>query len=105
MQFQMKCFQCIYLNKCIFSFRDKFIKLFFMMTLICAEILDSILNTITSDFSADSLELHGDDDGEEFPLPCSEDFEFFMNIAKTVPPHSPGSQVRPFSFALLNSFY
>ena len=68
MQFQMKCFQCIYLNKCIFSFRDKFTKLSFMMTLICAEILDSILNTITSDFSADSLELHGDDEEEEFVL-------------------------------------
>ena len=24
-------------------------------------------------------------------LPCSEDFQFFMNIAKTAPSHSPGS--------------
>ena len=27
----------------------------------------------------------------EHPLPCSEDFQFFFSIAKTVPPHSTDS--------------
>merc|ERR1719158_1061313 len=33
------------------------------------------------------------DEDEDHQLPCSEDFQFFFNIAKTVPSHSPGSQM------------
>ena len=55
------------------------------------ELLDAILDRVISpDQEEDSLGMTEESDGIEFP--CSEDFEFYMNIAQTVPEHSPGNQ-------------
>jgi len=43
--------------------------------------------------SEDSMGLVLSDEDEDHQLPCSDDFQFFFNIAKTVPSHSPGSQM------------
>ena len=51
------------------------------------ELLDMV---ISSNKEEDSLGMTEDSDGIGFP--CSEDFEFYMNIAQTVPEHSPGNQ-------------
>ena len=61
------------------------------------ELLDEILDIVlSSDKEEDSLGMTEESDGIEFP--CSEDFEFYMNIAHTVPEHSPGNQsFSPFS--------
>ena len=57
-----------------------------------SELLEELLDlVITPDAKeVDSLGMSEDSDGIEFP--CSQDFEFYMNIAQTVPPHSPGNQ-------------
>ena len=57
-----------------------------------SELLEELLDlVITPDAKeVDSLGMSEDSDGIEFP--CSQDFEFYMNIAHTVPPHSPGNQ-------------
>lgn len=62
------------------------------------ELLDEILDMVLrSDKEEDSLGMTEESDGIGFP--CSEDFEFYMNIAQTVPEHSPGNQsFSPFSF-------
>jgi len=55
------------------------------------ELLDEILDLVLSfDKEEDSLGMTEESDGIGFP--CSEDFEFYMNIAHTVPEHSPGNQ-------------
>ena len=51
------------------------------------ELLDMV---ISSNKEEDSLGMTEDSDGIGFP--CSEDFEFYMNIAQTIPEHSPGNQ-------------
>ena len=51
------------------------------------EILDLV---IRPDKEEDSLGMSKDSDGIEFP--CSEDFEFYMNISHTVPSDLPGNQ-------------
>ena len=46
------------------------------------ELLDAILDRVISpDKEEDSLGMTEESDGIEFP--CSEDFEFYMNIAQT----------------------
>jgi len=61
------------------------------------ELLDEILDLVlSSDKEEDSLGMTEESDGIGFP--CSEDFEFYMNIAQTVPEHSPGNEsFSPFS--------
>jgi len=55
-----------------------------------SELLDEILDSVISPAEEfDSLEMS--EESDDIP-PCSEDFEFYMNIAHTVPPHSPGNQ-------------
>ena len=51
------------------------------------EILDNIENV-----SEDSLGLTLSDSDDQ--LPCSEDFQFFLNIARTVPSYSPGPETQ-----------
>ena len=62
------------------------------------DLLDSLDNG-TEDSPGLSLSEEADDQ-----LPCSEDFQFFMNIARTAPSHSPGSETetRPCQVLQLN---
>ena len=60
-------------------------------------IINEILEDILSDFfdhienvNEDSLGLTLSDESDH-QLPCSEDFQFFLNIARTAPSYSPGS--------------
>ena len=57
------------------------------------EIVDNIINKLLDNLengTEDSLGLTLSVEAAD-QLPCSEDFQFFMNIAKTAPSHSPGS--------------
>ena len=60
------------------------------------EIVDNIINELldnlengTEDSPGLTLSEEADDQ-----LPCSEDFQFFMNIARTVPSYSPGTETQ-----------
>ena len=54
------------------------------------EIVINIINELL-DNSEDSPGLTLSEEAD-YLLPCSEDFQFFMNIARTAPSHSPGSE-------------
>ena len=57
------------------------------------EIVDNIINELLDNLengTEDSLGLTLSEEADD-QLPCSEDFQFFMNIARTAPNHSPGS--------------
>ena len=58
------------------------------------EIVDNIINELLDNLengTEDSLGLTLSVEAAD-QLPCSEDFQFFMNIARTAPSHSPGSE-------------
>ena len=58
------------------------------------EIVDNIINELFDNLengTEDSLGLTLSEEADD-QLPCSEDFQFFMNIARTAPSHSPGSR-------------
>ena len=58
---------------------------------IVEDMLNEILDNIESG-SEDSLGLTLSDSDDQ--LPCSEDFQFFLNIARTVPSYSPGPETQ-----------
>ena len=59
---------------------------------IVKDMLNEILNNIEENVSEDSLGLTLSDSDDQ--LPCSEDFQFFLNIARTVPSYSPGPETQ-----------
>ena len=58
---------------------------------IVKDMLNDVLDNIENG-SEDSLGLTLSDSDDQ--LPCSEDFQFFMNIARTVPSYSPGPETQ-----------